>query len=66
MTKKITNNHYPVALVMLAMTAVILLGANPALASTTFTVNSVQDTADFNVVTARASPARSSGSISAR
>ena len=49
MTKRIPNNHYFAALVVVAMMAVMPLGTSPAHASTTFTVNSVQDTADFNV-----------------
>jgi CSLREA domain-containing protein len=49
MTKRIPNNHYFAALVVLAMMAVMLLGASPAHASTTFTVNSASDFADVNV-----------------
>jgi hypothetical protein len=49
MTKRVPNNHYFAALVVLAMMAVMLLGASPGHASTTFTVNSASDFADVNV-----------------
>jgi CSLREA domain-containing protein len=45
----ITIPRYLGALVALAMMAVMLMAAKPSHASTTFTVNSIQDTADLNV-----------------